>query len=760
MQKILATLTVLTRNSGKTLEKALESAKDFDDIVICDGGSTDNTLEIAKGFGARVIQQNVVFLENGKIFDYAGVRNQTYAAAKHNWIFWLDSDEYASEAQIAKIRNIISERGENGEGAFWVNRKYVIHDTPIDCAATYPNRQMRFFAKRSTEGFVKRIHERIKLKLGVQPEFINEVTYIPFEPDIPTIRRKWDYQIAVAAAQASPLSLWNFFMGLFDTAKVSLLWFLRLVYNTLFCSGTKMPFKFEMERHRFHLKLLAALWNEVYVRKKRIGDWFSLVEACLFAPGLLITVVAATYRLSEAPAIWYDEGYLTQVAMNVAEHGAQLMQVAPGQFISSGTVSSGFTLYYPVALFYKLFGVGVLQGRAMMAIYIIAFWLVSYLFIRSVLGGRIAGVSALLIATLPLVYGNGKSVLGEVPGLFYLVCTLFTLHHLSKTNYRSMAAYALAGLFAGLCLVTKPLFILILPAVLLTYFFRIRRIHITVPGFFVGLVGLMLPVLLWLHIQFGPSDTWLFILNYYVDPYGTNGVQTGLKQGLLRFVTDETSLYTLLLCILWAFSLFIRFGRRRVCDAELLAFIFSWLIVVASVRLPSYNRYIFPSTVLALLFIPNTLQYSFDYFRERWAFINRTHWAPGAPAALMAILFILQSYQLCFTSFVASYYHSNRTGDLEAAFSRLDRHASFFIYNTPAMVILLPNRNYYQFIMPHPNGQSMGTDLVGLEELPLLAKGVVDYVIVPAATYKEHPEIFPNYTEFESAAGVAILSKT
>ena len=87
MEKIPATVTVLTRNSGKTLERALASVRDFDEIIVCDGGSTDETLEIAHKHGARVIAQDGQFHDaKGKIYDYAGVRNQTLHAARHNWI--------------------------------------------------------------------------------------------------------------------------------------------------------------------------------------------------------------------------------------------------------------------------------------------------------------------------------------------------------------------------------------------------------------------------------------------------------------------------------------------------------------------------------------------------------------------------------------------------------------------------------------------------------------------------------------------------
>jgi hypothetical protein len=88
--------------------------------------------------------------------------------------------------------------------------------------------------------------------------------YLPFDHDLEGIRKKWGYQIAVAATQAKPMSPWKFLQAVFHCAKVSTLWFARLFYNALFCSGTKMPLKYEMERHYFHLRLIRALWGVVH----------------------------------------------------------------------------------------------------------------------------------------------------------------------------------------------------------------------------------------------------------------------------------------------------------------------------------------------------------------------------------------------------------------------------------------------------------------------------------------------------------------
>jgi (heptosyl)LPS beta-1,4-glucosyltransferase len=47
-----------TRNSGKRLKLLLENVKDVvDEIIVIDGYSTDDTLEVAKSYGAKVFQR-------------------------------------------------------------------------------------------------------------------------------------------------------------------------------------------------------------------------------------------------------------------------------------------------------------------------------------------------------------------------------------------------------------------------------------------------------------------------------------------------------------------------------------------------------------------------------------------------------------------------------------------------------------------------------------------------------------------------------
>jgi glycosyltransferase involved in cell wall biosynthesis len=257
--KIPVSVGILTRNSGATLRRALESVKECSDIIVCDGGSTDDTLTIAAEYGARIFSQKKDFLDkDGRLFDYGGARNQTLDAANQAWFLMHNSDEYAGQDLIDAIRKTVELRHE---GVFWVNRKYVCRGTVVDCATTYPNRQMRLFARQSVKQFVKLIHERMELQTGVVPESIDGTMYVPFDESPRQLRAHWDYQLEVDLKRLDPLSLPDFITSVYENTKVSFLYALRLIRIFLFCRGNRMPLAFEFERQRYLYRALRSYWR-------------------------------------------------------------------------------------------------------------------------------------------------------------------------------------------------------------------------------------------------------------------------------------------------------------------------------------------------------------------------------------------------------------------------------------------------------------------------------------------------------------------
>ncbi|MBS1719857.1 MAG: glycosyltransferase [Armatimonadetes bacterium] len=80
-------ICMIVRNEERVIGDCLSSvAPYFSDIVVVDTGSTDQTVEIAKSFGARVSE--IVWPDS-----FAEARNESLRLANGRWIFWIDADD-------------------------------------------------------------------------------------------------------------------------------------------------------------------------------------------------------------------------------------------------------------------------------------------------------------------------------------------------------------------------------------------------------------------------------------------------------------------------------------------------------------------------------------------------------------------------------------------------------------------------------------------------------------------------------------------
>lgn len=94
-------LIVITKNEEAAIERCLQSAAGIaDEIVVVDSGSTDRTLEIAREFGAKILQPE----------DWPGFgpqKQRAQDAASGEWILSLDSDEWIGEDLLREIRGVL-----------------------------------------------------------------------------------------------------------------------------------------------------------------------------------------------------------------------------------------------------------------------------------------------------------------------------------------------------------------------------------------------------------------------------------------------------------------------------------------------------------------------------------------------------------------------------------------------------------------------------------------------------------------------------
>jgi tetratricopeptide (TPR) repeat protein len=80
-------LCMIVKNEEKFLPQCLASVRDYvDELIVCDTGSTDRTIEIARSYGATVIERE---WRN----DFSWARNQSLELATKRWILFMDADE-------------------------------------------------------------------------------------------------------------------------------------------------------------------------------------------------------------------------------------------------------------------------------------------------------------------------------------------------------------------------------------------------------------------------------------------------------------------------------------------------------------------------------------------------------------------------------------------------------------------------------------------------------------------------------------------
>jgi glycosyltransferase involved in cell wall biosynthesis len=180
---------MIVRDAARFLPACLESARiAVTEMVIADTGSTDDTIEVAMGFGAHVIP--IPWTDN-----FAEARNRALSAVKSDWILVLDADEQLDLAAASHFPSLLA---SDSFVAYQVTiRNYVLsledriwdraakpNDSQLADARAYPafveHENVRLFRRDPEIYFVGRVHESVGSrvletgrKLGHAPFFIH-----------------------------------------------------------------------------------------------------------------------------------------------------------------------------------------------------------------------------------------------------------------------------------------------------------------------------------------------------------------------------------------------------------------------------------------------------------------------------------------------------------------------------------------------------------------------------------------------------------
>ena len=142
-------LCLITRNEEDDLHRCLDSVRQVaDEIVVVDTGSTDNTVNIARSFDAKVVEMPWQD-------DFSIPRNRALEEASGDWILVLDADEALNNESRHRVREAVT---SDVDALNIIIRNHLSDDSLFESRS---NRFVRLFRHRPEFRFEGRVHEQI-----------------------------------------------------------------------------------------------------------------------------------------------------------------------------------------------------------------------------------------------------------------------------------------------------------------------------------------------------------------------------------------------------------------------------------------------------------------------------------------------------------------------------------------------------------------------------------------------------------------------
>lgn len=165
------TVVILTFNEECHLARCIGSVQDLaTEVVVVDCFSTDATLEIARNFGARVVQRP--WVNHASQFNWA----LTQLNADTDWVLRLDADEVLTPALVAEIKERLPNIGPEIDGLY-CGRRMTFQGRLIRHGGVFPVRVLRLFRYGRGQCENRWMDEHIKVAgptLDLQGEIIDD----------------------------------------------------------------------------------------------------------------------------------------------------------------------------------------------------------------------------------------------------------------------------------------------------------------------------------------------------------------------------------------------------------------------------------------------------------------------------------------------------------------------------------------------------------------------------------------------------------
>lgn len=164
----MLSVVVLTKNEQDRIKACLESIKWADEIIVCDNGSEDKTLEIAQKYTSNIFKF--------KDQDFARLRNYAFEQTKGDWVLYVDSDERILDNLKKEIESLIV---FDNFSAYAISRRNIIFGKEVSFGLYRHDWVIRLLKRDNFEGWIGKVHEypKFKGKLGYSRNSLLHLTH-------------------------------------------------------------------------------------------------------------------------------------------------------------------------------------------------------------------------------------------------------------------------------------------------------------------------------------------------------------------------------------------------------------------------------------------------------------------------------------------------------------------------------------------------------------------------------------------------------
>ena len=143
MSEVRISVVINTYNARQHLAKVLESVKDFDEVVVCDMESTDDTVAIAEQYGCKVVT-----FPKGNHTGCEPARTFAIKSASNPWVLVVDADEIVTP-ELREALYEVEKEGSSPVAGYYIPRQNMFMGMFVrDFHYDY---QLRFLVRDGTE---------------------------------------------------------------------------------------------------------------------------------------------------------------------------------------------------------------------------------------------------------------------------------------------------------------------------------------------------------------------------------------------------------------------------------------------------------------------------------------------------------------------------------------------------------------------------------------------------------------------------------